>query len=103
MPGTIRDDALSVPRQAILIIEVADSYLFTDIASKAEKYATAKVPDYWVIDLENRELIVFRDPVPLPAGLGATAYRNRNTYGLLDSVAPLAAPTTFVRVSDLLP
>lgn len=101
--GTIRDYTTAAPREALLIVEVADTSLFFDTTTKAEKYATAKVADYWVIDLENRVLIVFREPVELPAGLGATAYRQRNTYGPDATVAPLAAPQAVVKVGDLLP
>jgi Uma2 family endonuclease len=61
------------------------------------------VPDYWVLDLTARELVIFRDPNPLPAGLGATAYRQRNTFGPTASVSPLAAPAATVTVADLLP
>ncbi len=87
----------------MLIVEVADSSLFLDTTTKAELYATAGVPDYWVIDLENRRLLVFRDPVPLPAGLGATAYQTHRAHAPHDTVSPLAAPTASVRVGDLLP
>lgn len=101
--GSVRDYATAAPTVAVLIVEVSDSTLSADITTKAEKYATAGVPDYWVIDLQHRELIVFRDPVPLPAGLGATAYRQRNTFGPDAVVSPLAVPTASVKVADLLP
>ena len=101
--GRRRDHTTDNPAVADLIVEVADSSLFLDSTTKAELYATAGVPDYWVLDLENRKLIVFRDPVPLPAGLGATAYRSRTEHGPADTVSPLAAPTAMVRVADLLP
>lgn len=101
--GGVPDYATAAPRSALLIVEVADASLFLDTTTKAEKYATAKVPDYWVIDLENRQLIVFRDPAPLPAALGANAYRQRTTYGPDATVSPLAAPEASVKVADLLP
>jgi Uma2 family endonuclease len=101
--GSIRDYANITPRTAVMIVEVADSSLFIDTTTKAELYATAGVPDYWVIDLENRLLHVFRDPVALPAGLGATAYRTHLTLEPKDSIAPLAAPKASIQVSDLLP
>jgi Uma2 family endonuclease len=101
--GSIRDHLHATPREAVLVVEVAESTLFYDTTTKAEKYATAGVQDYWVIDLENRQLIVYRDPVPLPQGLGATAYRQRNTYDPDAVVAPLAAPSATTRVADLLP
>ncbi len=103
VPGTIRDYLAAHPHTAVLIVEVADSSLFLDTTTKPEHYATAGVPDYWVLDLEHRQLLVFRDPEPLPAGLGATAYRTRLTYGPADTVSPLAAPHATVPVADLLP
>jgi Uma2 family endonuclease len=101
--GSIRDYALRTPTTAVLVVEVADTSLFLDTTTKAELYATAGVPEYWVIDVENRKLLVFRDPVALPAGLGATAYRTRQTFGPTDSVSPLSASNANVKVADLLP
>ena len=101
--GAIRDFATRTPTVAALIVEVADSSLATDTTTKAELYATAGVPDYWVLDLAGRQLIVFRDPVSLPAGLGAIAYRTRLTLGPTNSVSPLAAPHALIAVADLLP
>ena len=103
--GSIRDYAARTPTGdcAVLVVEVAETSLFIDTTTKAELYATAGVPDYWVIDLENRRLLVFREPVPLPSGLGATAYRTHLTLEPTESVSPLAAPAASVRVADLLP
>jgi len=101
--GSVDDYATAHPATALLVVEVADDSLFDDTTVKAELYATAGVPDYWVIDLQNRRLLIFRDPAPLPAGLGATAYRTHLTFGPADTVAPLAAPGAAVKVADLLP
>jgi Uma2 family endonuclease len=103
VPGTFRDYAATTPTVAILIVEVAHATLSIDTTTKAELYATAGVPEYWVIDLEHRQLIVFRDPQPLPKGLGATAYKTHLTYAPTDRVSPLAAPQTAILVSELLP
>lgn len=100
--GSPRDSAAH-PSAAELVVEVADSSLNFDVTTKAELYATAGIADYWVLDVDGRRLLVFRDPVPLPAGLGATAYRTRLTLTDADSVSPLAAPTATIRVADLLP
>jgi Uma2 family endonuclease len=101
--GSRRDLATRQATSAVLVVEVADSSLNLDTTTKAELYATAGVPDYWVIDLENRKLLVFRDPEPLPSGLGATAYRTRQSFHPNDAVSPLANPTVAVKVADLLP
>ena len=99
--GQQRDYLKVHPTKAELIVEIADSSLFEDTTTKAEVYATGGILDYWVVDVENRLLIVFRDPAPLPDG--GLAYRTRLELGLTDTIAPLAAPTSPVRVSDLLP
>lgn len=100
--GTARDYPTH-PTTAALVVEISDTTLSIDLTDKAELYATAGIPDYWVLDLDNRQLIVFRDPQLLPASLGATAYRTRLSFGPTDTAFPLAAPTSAVRVADLLP
>lgn len=97
------EDYTDHPTAALLVVEVADTTLAYDTTTKAELYATASIADYWVLDIDNRRLLVFRDPASLPTGLGATAYRTQLTLNPADSVAPLAAPSSLVRVADLLP
>lgn len=96
-------DHLVTPTTALLVVEVADDTLMYDVGAKVELYATAGVPEYWVIDLEHRQLLVFRDPRPLPAGLGATAYKTHLTLEPTESVSPRLAPGASILVSDLLP
>jgi Uma2 family endonuclease len=101
--GSIRDYATKTPTTAVMVVEVSDTTLSIDTTTKAELYATAGVPEYWVIDLVNNQLLVFRNPQALPAGLGATAYKTHLTFGSTDSVSSLAAPNATIRVADLLP
>jgi Uma2 family endonuclease len=89
------------PTTAELVVEISDTSLHFDTTTKAEWYATAGIPDYWVLDVAGRQLVVFRDPSPIPDG--GAAYRTRLTLGPADSIAPLAAPNSPVRVGDLLP
>lgn len=102
VPGR-REEYMDHPTASLLVVEVADTTLDRDMTVKAEMYATAGITDYWVLDVVGRRLLVFRDPSPLPAGLGATAYRSHLTFGPADQVTPLAAPTSSILVSDLLP
>lgn len=97
------EDYSDHPTTALLIVEVADATLSNDLTAKAELYASANVADYWVLDLDDRQLHVFRDPQPLPAGLGGAAYRTHDTLGPTDHVSPLGAPAASVLVGDLLP
>jgi Uma2 family endonuclease len=103
VPGGPRDYIDKHPAAAAIIVEVSDTTLKVDITEKAERYATAGVADYWVLDLTGRRLLVFRDPQHLPVGLGAIAYRTHLTLGPADRVSPLAAPHASISVADLLP
>jgi hypothetical protein len=89
--------------QRTMLLDGELSSLTVDTTIKAEAYATAGVPEYWVIDLDARQLIVFTDPVALPAGLGTTAYKSKSIYPETDRVAPRTNPNAIVAVADLLP
>jgi Uma2 family endonuclease len=102
IPGQIENYS-DHPRTALLVVEVADTTLFYDTTTKAELYATARIAEYWVLDLENRKLLVFRNPVQLPAGLGASAYQTQFILNPTDTIAPLATPNHIITVSDFLP
>lgn len=84
------------PTTAALVVEVTDAHNFAMNTTKARIYAAAGVADYWVLDIENGELLVFRDPA-------SDQYRLRLTLGPTDTVSPLAAPNSSVIVADLLP
>lgn len=85
---------------ALIVVEVADTTLFYDTTTKAELYASAGIPDYWVVDVVNEILHVFRDPAPLA---GVTVYRTHTTFTATDSVTLLAVPNPPIPVADLLP
>ena len=102
VPGTVDDYTEQHPTAAILIVEVLTS-LASDTSTKAELYASARVPEYWVLDVEGRQLHISRDPVAQPTGRGANAYRTRQTFSAEDAVSPSAVPTASVKVADLLP
>jgi len=50
------------PRSAVLVVETGATSLRIDLVRKARVYATGGVPEYWVLDVERRALIVHRDP-----------------------------------------
>lgn len=84
------------PSACHLVIEVADSSRKTDLELKARLYAEMSVPDYWVVDLARRELVVHRDPA-------ADRYREVRTFGAGASIEVLRFPDIVVRVDDVLP
>jgi Uma2 family endonuclease len=88
-------------RETLLVVEVASTSLQYDLTQKAELYAVAGIPEYWVLDVENRILHLLRDPGTVAAN--GTAYRSQQQFGPDDAVSPLAAPDRTVKVADLLP
>jgi Uma2 family endonuclease len=84
------------PTTADLVVEVADSSLDFDTHEKRLLYARAGIREYWVVDINGRRLLVYRDP-------NAGDYATQQAFGSTDTVSPLAAPTATVRVADLLP
>jgi Uma2 family endonuclease len=102
VPGTPRSYAQH-PSTALLVIEIADSSLAFDTGDKASLYAAAGIEDYWVIDVNDRRLHVFRGPTPDPARKYGHWYSQVTVLKPADTVAPLAAPGSSVAVGDLLP
>jgi Uma2 family endonuclease len=47
--------------ETLLVVEVADTSLRQDTTVKKGLYARAGVPEYWVVSIPNREVIVHRD------------------------------------------
>ena len=45
-----------------LVIEVSDSTLSTDLGRKADLYADAGVPEYWVVDLNEDRVLCHANP-----------------------------------------
>lgn len=45
-----------------LLIEVSDSTLDTDLGRKADLYARAGVPEYWVVDLNENRVLMHANP-----------------------------------------
>ena len=89
------------PATADLVIEISDSSLQFDLTDKAELYAGALLPEYWVVDLVHRRLIVHRQPKRPRSG--AARYDEVTVYDADAVVKPLAKPRASVKVADLLP
>jgi Uma2 family endonuclease len=94
VPGRPRDYS-GHPTTADLIVEVADSSLDFDTKDKRLLYARASIREYWVVDINGRKLLVYRDPQ-------AGDYASHRALGPADALTPLAAPAATVRVADLL-
>lgn len=96
--GTILDYADQHPqaRDIVLIVEVADATLKYDTETKVQLYAQAGIADYWVVDLKNRQLHVFRNPT-------ATGYTSHLILTEPHLMTPLALPHITLSLTDMLP
>ncbi len=101
VPGTPDDYRDEHPRSALLVVEVSDTTLALDRDRKRAIYARAGIREYWIVNLAERCLEVYRDPVAAPGQ--ASLYRSSQKLTPSDNIAPLAATTATVTVADLLP
>lgn len=51
------------PADVFLIIEVADSTLKFDSTIKKELYANSRIPEYWIINIPDSQIEVFKSPI----------------------------------------
>jgi len=56
------EEELPQGRDALLVVEVAESSLRYDLQVKLPLYAQAGVPEVWVVDLEGKRVLVHRKP-----------------------------------------
>ncbi len=62
--GDPRDYRDAHPQRPALVVEVALSRLSFDREHKGSLYARAGIADYWIVNLPDRRVEVYRDPVP---------------------------------------
>ena len=103
--GSLRDFRVAQPaaENAVLVVEVSDSALLPDQTTKAGLYARAGIGEYWIVNLPERVLEVYRQPASMentPLGYG---YQQVTRLTETETVTPLAAPNAVVAVVDLLP
>jgi Uma2 family endonuclease len=82
------------PVTAALVVEVADTSLRFDTNDKRLLYAGAGIPDYWVVDVNARRLLVYRNPQ-------GGDYTTTLTLDANDAIAPLAVQAA-AQVADIL-
>jgi Uma2 family endonuclease len=103
VPGSADDYARAHPSRPVLTVEVAESSLAVDRQHKGSLYARAGLPDYWILNLVDRVLEVFREPAPDSAAPFGWRYARREVFDASARVTPLAAPESSIPVSRLLP
>lgn len=94
---------VNTPTTAELVVEVSDSSLAYDTNDKANLYAAAGIADYWVLDVVNLQLHIFRIPRRDGAQRFGHRYFHHQTLASSDHATPLAAPHSPILVGDMLP
>ena len=101
--GDIRDYKEEHPTKAVLLVEIADTSLEYDRKTKGSLYAKAGILDYWIINLENHQLEVYRKPVIDLKQAYGYAYSEKAIFKVSDFITPLAMQQTVIAVAELLP
>ena len=103
VPGDPRMYRHAHPERPVLIVEVSLSRLGFDRERKGSLYARAGIADYWIVNLPDRRVEVYREPVADSAAPFGWRYGRVITLGPDERVSPLAAPAAAIAVVDLLP
>ena len=85
-----------VPGQTFLAIEVADSSLQFDRSEKLRAYARAGLPEYWIVNLAESCVEVYREP----RGESYAMHLRRKAG---ETIAPAAFPDRTLAVEEILP
>jgi Uma2 family endonuclease len=103
VPGDPRDYRDAHPERPVLIVEVALSRLRFDREHKGSLYARAGIADYWIVNIPDRCVEVYREPIPDSTAPFGWRYGRSITLGPDERVTPIAAPQASVVIADLLP
>lgn len=80
--------------EIFLLIEVAYTTLTFDRQEKAPIYARANILEYWILDIENRQVYIYRNPT-------TSGYKTETILPEDVALAPLAFPEIEIPFSKL--
>ena len=96
--GQPRDHFAYHPTVAALVVEISDSSLRYDREHKKGLYAASGTPEYWILNLVDYCLEVYRDP-----DQERGTYQSCTVLNHDDTVSPLTRSDAAISVADLLP
>lgn len=82
------------PNNIHLLVEVSKATRNYDLSTKKTLYAKENIPEYWVVYLANKKLIVYRYPQ-------GQDYQQEIEVLATESISPLAFPDILITVSDI--
>jgi Uma2 family endonuclease len=95
VPGRPQGFLASHPSYAVLLVEIADTTLAYDRSTKRVHYARNAIPEYWLVNLVQGVLEVYRNPQ-------GSGYLDHRILGKGETLVPNGAIRP-VAVTDLLP
>jgi Uma2 family endonuclease len=78
------DGRTFVPADVALLVEVSNTSYPKDSVPFLREYASAGVPQYWIVNIPERRVEVYR--LPSRPGVGLPGYLSRDDYGLGSSL-----------------
>lgn len=81
------------PDNIFWVIEYSNTTLAKDLGIKKDIYADAGIPEYWVVNLRDLQLTVFRSPI-------ATGFQSELTVSA-GTLSPMAFPDLQIDVEQL--
>jgi Uma2 family endonuclease len=101
--GSPRDYLNKHPTTALLVVEVSEASLKTDREIKGSLYASAGIPAYWIVNLKERVVEVYREPAEDARAVYGVSYRQRAVLRVGERLSPLFAPDATIAVEQLIP
>lgn len=95
------DDYLDHPEQASFVAEISSSSIHYDRGNKGSLYAKAEIPEYWIVNLQQRQVEIYTHPQPdatQPSGFG---YADKVIRSVKESVAFQTHPEKTLEVKRL--
>jgi Uma2 family endonuclease len=82
------------PEDIYLLIEISKSTLAFDSSVKRKSYAKEGIKDYWIVDIINKQLKIYRSPFQ-------GDYQEITTLKANSILSPLAFPNTIITVQQI--
>jgi Uma2 family endonuclease len=92
-PDTLYQTRHPQPDDIFWLIEVSNSTLVKDLGVKQDLYARSGIPEYWVMNLQTSELVVFKN-------LTADGYQSETRF-TNGTISPSAFPDISIEISRL--
>lgn len=90
-----------LPEDVALVVEIANSSLEYDRRVKVPLYAAAGITEYWIVNLREDLIEVYRQPTSPDAGV--PFYHQHLCFSVRDTVYPMQFRDCIAAVKDLLP